>query len=90
MAGGIRTGNLAGAAPSAGTGARASAARVANAATSITLAAMPAVVRTYLNPNSPVHTDRREPPRVASAKTAAAAAARGFRRYGAEGAVVNS
>ena len=41
----------------AGTAARM--ASTAKAATSITPATIPAVVRTSLNPNSPIHTDRR-------------------------------
>src|SRR5690348_10584509 len=80
-AGGIWAGNRAGAAagPSAGAcaaaGASASAARTTKASTSTTPATMPAVVRTSLNPNSPVQTDKRYPPRVARAKPAPAAAA---------------
>ena len=54
---------------------RARTASAAKAATSITPATIPAVVRTSLNPNSPIQTDRRYPPRVARAKPAPAAAA---------------
>ena len=65
IAGEIWAGNVAGAAaaPPAGAfaaaGASASAARTTKAATSTTPATMPAVVRTSLNPNSPIQTDRR-------------------------------
>ena len=54
------------------TAARAS---VAKAATSISPAAIPAVVRISLNPNNPIHTDSTYPPSVASANPAPAAAA---------------
>ena len=58
IGGEIRAGKVAGAtaAPPAGAGASASAARTTKAATSITPATMPAVVRTSLNPNSPIQT----------------------------------
>ncbi|HEX6450341.1 MAG TPA: hypothetical protein VF060_12880 [Trebonia sp.] len=50
-------------------------ASTANAATSIRPATIPAVVRTSLNPNKPIQTERRYPPRVAAANPAPAAAA---------------
>jgi len=55
-------------------GAAARAASAAKAATSITPATIPAVVRISLNPNRPIHTDSRYPPRVARANPAPAAA----------------
>src|SRR6266536_2337090 len=67
IAGEISAGNLAGALVvlPAGAGASVSAARTTKAATSTTPATMPAVVRTSVNPNSPIHTDSRYPPRAA-------------------------
>jgi hypothetical protein len=56
-------------------GITASPARAAKAATSTTPAAIPAVVRTSLNPNRPIHKDSRLPPSVARENTAPAAAA---------------
>ncbi len=55
-------------------GPAARAASAANAATSTIPAAIPAVLRISLNPNRPIHTDWRYPPRVASASVAPAAA----------------
>src|SRR5215813_12433600 len=57
-------------------GAAARAARAAKPATSMIPATTPAVVRISVNPNSPVHTDSRYPPRVARANPAPAAAIR--------------
>src|ERR1022692_41985 len=63
------------AAGSPAAGVAASTASAANATTSMIPAMIPAVVRTSLNPNRPIHTDKRYPPSVDRANPAPAAAA---------------